>query len=299
MLKKIKLFISLTQLLRKEEIYKKEKKKEKKKKKRKKKGTNKQTPKKQPMTAVTQSPVCAASLIVANDLTGSLVLQPDEIIELEKGMQISQLPHQSISDDKGRKFDVCRHWARGFCNRGVACGFAHIGPSPLIEKKDDGKETKSLISCKDFSAGKCNRGDRCKFAHVGTGPRRGTPTCRDWAAGTCNRGDSCKYVHEGMKGSGHNRLAPSPSTSDISPPPPPTVIQVPTGPIVLRTEGTAQDIWAPHVVVHQPVTIDNKLVYAEQMASRLRAQAAAAEVELANLRIQKVCIFLFFFKLFI
>eukprot|EP01060_Flectonema_neradi_P027907 TRINITY_DN37554_c0_g1_i1.p1 TRINITY_DN37554_c0_g1~~TRINITY_DN37554_c0_g1_i1.p1 ORF type:complete len:324 (+),score=46.17 TRINITY_DN37554_c0_g1_i1:108-974(+) len=232
---------------------------------------------------VTQSPLCAASLMVANDLSGSLLLQPEEIVELEKGMQVSQLPHQTLSDDKGRKFDVCRHWARGFCNRGVACGFAHVGPSPLIEKKDDGNEPKSLISCKDFSAGKCNRGERCKFAHIGTGPRRGTPTCRDWAAGTCNRGDSCKYVHEGMKGSGHNRLAPN--TATIEQIPRPAVIQVPTGPILLRTEvPTTQEFWPQHVAIPQPVpTFENKVVHVEDMAARLRA----AEMELATLRNQK------------
>ena len=103
---------------------------------------------------------------------------------------------------KGRTTDVCRHWARGFCNRGVSCGFSHTGPTPSGEPRSTGADAeqiaynKSHVSCKDFSAGKCNRGERCKFAHIGAGPKRGTPSCRDWAAGTCTRGDMCKYKHE-------------------------------------------------------------------------------------------------------
>eukprot|EP01064_Diplonema_japonicum_P031522 TRINITY_DN5681_c0_g3_i1.p1 TRINITY_DN5681_c0_g3~~TRINITY_DN5681_c0_g3_i1.p1 ORF type:complete len:219 (+),score=50.53 TRINITY_DN5681_c0_g3_i1:23-658(+) len=73
-----------------------------------------------------------------------------------------------------RQRDVCRHWARGYCNRGTMCGFYHTGPSPnpeLCRKNSEEVEdgyaaTKSSVPCKDFQVGKCNRGEKCKFVHT-------------------------------------------------------------------------------------------------------------------------------------
>eukprot|EP01064_Diplonema_japonicum_P035827 TRINITY_DN7874_c0_g1_i1.p2 TRINITY_DN7874_c0_g1~~TRINITY_DN7874_c0_g1_i1.p2 ORF type:complete len:148 (+),score=22.82 TRINITY_DN7874_c0_g1_i1:50-493(+) len=134
------------------------------------------------------NPMQAASLIAAS--CTYVPLSGDEAIELENNVRqtASEVQEQPA---KSKKTDVCRHWARGFCNRGVTCGFAHTGPTQserngdrLDENGEPYVVVKSNVPCKDFSSGKCNRGDRCKFAHVGTGPKKVTPSCRDWMAET-------------------------------------------------------------------------------------------------------------------
>eukprot|EP01061_Rhynchopus_euleeides_P029758 TRINITY_DN4916_c0_g1_i1.p1 TRINITY_DN4916_c0_g1~~TRINITY_DN4916_c0_g1_i1.p1 ORF type:complete len:373 (+),score=129.33 TRINITY_DN4916_c0_g1_i1:198-1316(+) len=154
--------------------------------------------------------MATACMVPMTELQQPHLVQPCGL-QVQCGTGVAEIqPAASVSDvnDAGqiktKGTDVCRHWARGFCNRGLSCGFAHTGPSPSPsgEPRNTGADAeqiaynKSHVSCKDFASGKCNRGERCKFAHVGTGPKRGIPSCRDWAAGTCNRGDTCKYKHD-------------------------------------------------------------------------------------------------------
>eukprot|EP00756_Hemistasia_phaeocysticola_P021359 Hpha_TRINITY_DN15770_c6_g12::TRINITY_DN15770_c6_g12_i1::g.41398::m.41398 len=90
--------------------------------------------------------------------------------------------------------NICRHWAKGYCNRGQSCHFSHAGPSPNrvlcpdagaplvvnsaggslptdeeLKRGDKFIVVKSTLPCKDYAAGECYRGDHCRFAHIGSG----------------------------------------------------------------------------------------------------------------------------------
>lgn len=68
----------------------------------------------------------------------------------------------------------CRHWARGNCQLGETCNFAHTG----------------------------NAGEATGEA-TGAGPSpRGRSVCRHWARGYCQIGDTCNFSHTGNAGDG-------------------------------------------------------------------------------------------------
>jgi len=80
------------------------------------------------------------------------------------------------SDPKRRKITktlVCRHFAKGYCQMGEACGFAHgdheLGassnaPPNMASSVPAGAVLKTKI-CNYFAAGSCTRGPACNFAH--------------------------------------------------------------------------------------------------------------------------------------
>eukprot|EP01059_Diplonema_ambulator_P033223 TRINITY_DN6856_c0_g1_i2.p1 TRINITY_DN6856_c0_g1~~TRINITY_DN6856_c0_g1_i2.p1 ORF type:complete len:334 (+),score=71.52 TRINITY_DN6856_c0_g1_i2:59-1003(+) len=272
------------------------------------------------------NPMQAASLVAA--AMEQDPLNCDEVQELQNSVK-QTLQRNTEDVGKGKKTDVCRHWARGFCNRGITCGFAHTGPTQserMGSRVDENGEpyvvVKSSVPCKDFSAGKCNRGERCKFAHIGTGPKKVTPSCRDWMAGTCNRGDLCKYKHDNPSVPVAQPVA-QPITAHTTPssiPATPPIFemqqqrmvphmllapsfQVATAahiPIFMSTPPATPDtpVWIVDSPQSMPFNftslqpmhkaIDGSdaqaLAVAEHNASRLRAQAAAAEMQLATLK---------------
>jgi len=130
---------------------------------------------------------------------------------------------KGIGKEKGRT-RRCRHWARGACNLGEKCGFAHSG------------EAGKTRPCRHFLRGFCKLGDRCDFAHTSPpllqyGPPfyssmlpfpssnyyrpsllppppiyppfmgiRNPRPCRHWAKGYCRLGNSCGFGHFGAPG---------------------------------------------------------------------------------------------------
>eukprot|EP00659_Diplonema_papillatum_P009219 gene9219-14290_t len=125
------------------------------------------------------TPCSSASIIPASSMSG---MSGGVLTPIAGPMHI-----QSGHPRKQR--DICRHWARGYCNRGTVCGFLHADPlpqhggaqckasglhphaaafTPMSECKlaEDVGQLKSTVACKDFSVGKCMRGDKCKFTHV-------------------------------------------------------------------------------------------------------------------------------------
>ena len=55
-----------------------------------------------------------------------------------------------------RPRDLCRHWAKGYCNRGTQCGFSHEGPSPA---KDHGRRNSSTGSVQSAASGSSGGSD--------------------------------------------------------------------------------------------------------------------------------------------
>eukprot|EP00597_Dinobryon_sp_UTEXLB2267_P006761 CAMPEP_0170091362 /NCGR_PEP_ID=MMETSP0019_2-20121128/24992_1 /TAXON_ID=98059 /ORGANISM="Dinobryon sp., Strain UTEXLB2267" /LENGTH=634 /DNA_ID=CAMNT_0010311241 /DNA_START=25 /DNA_END=1929 /DNA_ORIENTATION=- len=55
----------------------------------------------------------------------------------------------------------CSFFAKGGCNKGINCGFAHISPNPTNSKMDQKPKL-----CSYFAKGFCKNGINCGFAHV-------------------------------------------------------------------------------------------------------------------------------------
>jgi hypothetical protein len=121
----------------------------------------------------------------------------------------------------------CRHFARGFCQLGNACGFLHPGANdvPAFQNWDNGfgmpDAKKRCVSktqiCRHWEKGFCQLGEGCGFAHgehelgqQGIAPASGTTTarmvpsggylktklCTIFASqGSCHRGAACTFAH--------------------------------------------------------------------------------------------------------
>jgi len=110
------------------------------------------------------------------------------------GWSISAATREEDTSSEWVGKNICRHWAKGYCNRGQNCHFSHAGPSPnrvlcpdagapLVVNSSGGSlptddelkrgdkfiVVKSTLPCKDYAAGECFRGDLCRFAHIGAG----------------------------------------------------------------------------------------------------------------------------------
>jgi len=77
----------------------------------------------------------------------------------------------------------CRHFLRGHCLRGIACGFRHGDEEPTEEQTASFGQLPAELSnpihpgrlfrvttCKRWVQGNCNMGDRCTFRHDFEGP---------------------------------------------------------------------------------------------------------------------------------
>ena len=118
------------------------------------------------------------------------------------------------STSQGDKVSVCKHYIKGWCRKGQACGFLHVigsvglGTSAPLSQGD----TEGLRKvCPHFLKGNCLRGETCGYAHSRC-PASVNQACAKqdcmqqaegaqlrcphFAKGFCRRGDACKLTHE-------------------------------------------------------------------------------------------------------
>lgn len=81
----------------------------------------------------------------------------------------------SLVGASARPGKPCRHFQRGFCERGEACQFSHVKdsnssvpPSPTAAAGRVG-----TVPCRHFSRGHCNMGAQCRFQHNAGGQSDG------------------------------------------------------------------------------------------------------------------------------
>jgi len=107
----------------------------------------------------------------------------------------------------------CRHYEKGYCSLGIACGFAHAPSAPgaaaaaSLGLPSNAKTTQ----CRHFEKGHCNLGENCGFAH---GEKEGSlkpaattaPSniCRHYERGFCRLGQTCGFQHPGYTPPGQN-----------------------------------------------------------------------------------------------
>mmetsp|Transcript_25634 Transcript_25634/g.73699 ORF Transcript_25634/g.73699 Transcript_25634/m.73699 type:complete len:766 (+) Transcript_25634:50-2347(+) len=115
---------------------------------------------------------------------------------------------------------LCRHFARGSCQMGLDCQFAH-GPHELRRPGDRMAPLPPMgapappppnmrmgpMICRDFARGRCNFGRDCRFQHVdmsnGAPPvaemepeeREQEELCKYFLRGTCQLGEMCRFPH--------------------------------------------------------------------------------------------------------
>lgn len=94
----------------------------------------------------------------------------------------------------------CRHWARGYCQLGQACNFAHTGaPGPA---NGGNQKPRGKVDCRHWiGKGYCSMGSACNFLHTAVPGSKSksrakrTTACRHFLRGKCDRGDSCMFAH--------------------------------------------------------------------------------------------------------
>jgi len=92
-------------------------------------------------------------------------------------------PVESLAPPRNYKTVQCRHFLRGHCLRGSACGFRHGDEEPTEEQSASFGQLPAELSnpihpgrlfrvttCKRWVQGNCNMGDRCTFRHDFEGP---------------------------------------------------------------------------------------------------------------------------------
>jgi len=116
-----------------------------------------------------------------------------------------QPPRQQI------KYQMCRHFARGGCQLGDSCGFAH-GESQVGQLSDQGQPHRKSKLCENFQRGHCVWETTCQFAHgeaeigatqptaqqikdVKTAYSYKSKLCFHFARGQCVTGDGCQFAH--------------------------------------------------------------------------------------------------------
>ena len=81
-----------------------------------------------------------------------------------KGKGRSYIIGKSGEMIKQQKTTICRSWANGTCDRGIACGFAH-GASELRRIEHDSGNFSGPPGCVDYMKGTCGKGEMCSFNH--------------------------------------------------------------------------------------------------------------------------------------
>eukprot|EP00929_Paragymnodinium_shiwhaense_P001828 TRINITY_DN102038_c0_g1_i1.p1 TRINITY_DN102038_c0_g1~~TRINITY_DN102038_c0_g1_i1.p1 ORF type:complete len:388 (-),score=54.33 TRINITY_DN102038_c0_g1_i1:547-1710(-) len=121
----------------------------------------------------------------------------------------------------------CRHYARGYCQLGSACGFLHEPAqlsSPMAAllglqtagsngMQNSSPSNHKTVPCRHFERGYCQMGDACNFLHKGAQPyaQPGVQSvgaapvsspgnykrvpCRHFASGYCQLGEACNFLH--------------------------------------------------------------------------------------------------------
>ncbi|XP_023334238.1 uncharacterized protein LOC111705801 isoform X2 [Eurytemora carolleeae] len=110
------------------------------------------------------------------------------------------------TDSSKKKSSLCKHWAaKGRCDRGDACEFAH-GKANLA---NPGQSNSKTMMCRYVQSGQCKSGDACKFAHDPSEIRKSVlvgdnfksdiykiTLCKNFEAnGFCSVGFNCLFAH--------------------------------------------------------------------------------------------------------
>ena len=112
------------------------------------------------------------------------------------------------------KVSVCKHYIKGWCRRGQACGLRHVDMSANSEASgalSQGDKDGTRKVCPHFLKGNCLRGETCGYAHSRCSApvdqasakhdgkqqaEKAQLRCPHFAKGYCRRGDTCKFTHE-------------------------------------------------------------------------------------------------------
>jgi len=115
----------------------------------------------------------------------------------------------------------CRHFEKGYCSLGIACGFQHATGSAATNLPANAKTTQ----CRHFEKGFCTLGDGCAFAH---GEKEGSlkpaaasntsNICRHYERGFCRLGQTCGFQHPGYAPPGLTSMASFDSFQGQRPP---------------------------------------------------------------------------------
>lgn len=88
-------------------------------------------------------------------------------------------PEEPVGPPKNYKTIQCRHFLRGHCLRGIACGFRHGDEEPTEDQSAAFGQLPAELS-NPIHPGRLFR----------------VNTCRRWVQGTCNMGDRCTFRHD-------------------------------------------------------------------------------------------------------
>jgi hypothetical protein len=132
-----------------------------------------------PTTVTTPYPVSAVTMASALYGGGQPVTYGyGYYAPLTPGIVIGQ-PGVSAAAPKNYKTVQCRHFLRGHCMRGSACGFRHGEDEPATNEPPNGfgqlpaelanplfpGRPFRVVTCRRWAQGNCTLGDRCTFKH--------------------------------------------------------------------------------------------------------------------------------------
>ena len=96
---------------------------------------------------------------------------------------------------------VCPFWARGSCEKGTDCKYAHYVPSEREKQKrsrEDDRDhpyvKRAPGVCPYFASGRCTYGSTCKYLH--SGYPQVLQICPYFPLGRCTKGTECRMLHQ-------------------------------------------------------------------------------------------------------
>jgi len=158
----------------------------------------------------------------------------------------------------------CRHFEKGYCSLGIACGFQHTphAPGSVAAVGTNLPANAKTTQCRHFEKGFCNLGDNCGFAH---GEKEGSlkpaapatvapPSniCRHYERGFCRLGQTCGFQHPGY-------LPPGPPTPSFEfQPRPPYPQSIENNPYVNPYTVPSPSFYAPYSPYSVPPTLPSR-----------------------------------------